>query len=108
MTTMEMDARDKFDPQAILDEMNEKRERREQQREEFRDRARGARYKISPEANSITILLFGIGFLIFVVGICTGLLTVPLGFVGWIGTWVVAVTMRSYFGRVVYGGRGDY
>jgi hypothetical protein len=101
---MEMDARDKFDPQDILDEIRENRERRVRRQ----NRNTGARYQISPEANSLTILLFGIGFLVFVVGVCTGLLTVPHGFVGWIATWVVAVAARSYFGKVVYSGRGDY
>ena len=104
MTTMEMGTRDKFDPQAILDEIREKRERREMRQ----NRISGARYQISPEANSFTILLFGIGFLVFVVGLCTGLLTVPHAFVGWIATWVVAVAMRSYFGRVIYSDHGDY
>ena len=98
MTTMEINARPEIDPEAILREMKAKRQRKN----------RVARYQICRETNSLTILMFGIGFLIFVVGLCTGLLTVPHGFVGWIATWVIAFALRSYCGTVVYEDRIDY
>ncbi len=98
MVTMEMNARPEIDPEAILREMKAKRQRKN----------RVARYQICREANSLTILMFGIGFLIFVIGLCTGLLTVPHGFVGWIATWVVAFALRSYCGTVSYEDRVDY
>jgi hypothetical protein len=97
MVTMEMNARPEIDPEAILRGIQEKRQRQ-----------RGvARYQIGRTENALTILLFGIGFLIFIIGICTGLLTVPHGFVGWIATWVVAFALRSYCGTVVYEDRVD-
>ncbi|UCC60167.1 MAG: hypothetical protein JSV02_10670 [Dehalococcoidia bacterium] len=98
MVTMEMNARPEIDPEAILREMKAKRQRKN----------RVARYQICREANALTILMFGIGFLIFVIGLCTGLLTVPHGFVGWIATWVVAFALRSYCGTVSYEDRVDY
>ena len=87
MVTMEMNARPEIDPEAILREIREKRQRKNTV----------ARYQISREANALTILMFGLGFLVFVIGVCTGLLTVPHAFVGWIATWVMAVPLRAYF-----------
>jgi len=98
MVTMQINARPEIDPEAILREMKAKRQRKNTV----------ARYQINREANALTILMFGIGFLIFVVGLCTGLLTVPHGFVAWIATWVVAFALRSYCGTVVYEDRVDY
>lgn len=98
MVTMQINARPEIDPEAILREMKAKRQRKNTV----------ARYQINREANALTILMFGIGFLIFVVGLCTGMLTVPHGFVGWIATWVVAFALRSYCGTVVYEDRVDY
>ncbi len=98
MVTMEMDARPEIDPEAILRGIQEKRQRQRSV----------ARYQIGRAENALTILLFGIGFLVFVIGICTGLLTVPHGFVGWIATWVVAFALRSYCGTMVYEDRIDF
>ena len=98
MTTMEMNATPEIDTEAILREILEKKQRKNTV----------ARYQINREANALTILMFGIGFLIFVVGLCTGLLTIPHGFVAWIATWVVAFALRSYCGTVVYEDRIDY
>jgi hypothetical protein len=98
MVTMEINARPEIDPEAILREMKAKRQRKN----------RVARCQIGREENALTILLFGIGFLIFVIGLCTGLLTIPHGFVGWIATWVVAFALRSYCATVVYEDRVDY
>lgn len=98
MVTMEMDARPEIDPEAILRGIQEKRQRRR----------RVARCQIGRAENALTILLFGIGFLIFVIGLCTGLLTVPHGFVGWIATWVVAFAFRSYCGTIVYEDKFDH
>lgn len=92
MVTMEMNARPEidFDPDAIFEEYKARQRR-------IKGAHNGAhRYQISREANAFTILLFGIGFLIFVVGLCTGLMTVPHAFVGWIATWVLAVALRAY------------
>ena len=62
-------------------------------------RNRLGRYCIAREANAFTVLLFGLGFLFFVVGACTDLYPVGLGFVGWVALWVFAITLRVYFGR---------
>ncbi len=98
MVTMELNARPEIDPEAILREIRAKRQRKHTV----------ARYQISREANALTILIFGLGFLVFVIGVCTGLLTVPHAFVGWIATWVLGFALRSYCGSVVYEDRVDY
>ena len=56
------------------------------------------RYEMWRVENALTILLFGIGFLIFVVGLTTELWTVANGFIGWVATWVIAITLRVYYG----------
>ena len=98
MVTMELTGRREIDPEAILREMREKRQRKNTV----------ARYQISREANALTILMFGLGFLVFVIGVCTGLLTVPHAFVGWIATWVLGFALRSYCGTMVYEDRIDF
>ena len=98
MVTAELDARTEIDPEAILKDIQEKRQRH----------GRVARCQIGRAENALTILLFGIGFLIFVIGVCTGLLSVPHGFVGWIATWVLAFALRSYCSTIVYEDRIDY
>ena len=104
MVTMEMNARPTidFDPDAIFEEYKAR------QRRLKRERNGAYRYQISREANAFTILLFGIGVLIFVVALCTGLMTIPHGFVGWIATWVLAVALRAYSVRSVYRDETDY
>ena len=94
---MEMNSTTDMDHETILREIHEKKQ----------SRNTVAHYQICREANALTILLFGIGFLIFVVGLCTDLLTVPHGFVGWIATWVVAFALRSYCSTVVHEDRVD-
>jgi hypothetical protein len=87
-----------FDPDAIFEEYKARQRRN-----------RGVyRHQISREANAFTILLFGIGFLIFVIGLCTGLMTVPHAFVGWIATWVLAVALRAFCVTSVYRDEVDY
>jgi hypothetical protein len=79
-----------FDPDEIFEEYKAKQRR-------IKRATNGVhRYRISREANAFTILLFGIGFLLFVIGLCTGLISIPHGFVGWIATWVLAVALRAY------------
>ncbi len=56
------------------------------------------RYERSRERNALLVLLFGLGVLIFVVGLATGLLTLALGFVGWVAIWVVAFALWAYWG----------
>jgi hypothetical protein len=105
MTTMEMNARRPaidFDPDAIFEEYKAR------QRRMKRAQSGAHRYRISREANAFTILLFGIGFLLFVIGLCTGLMTIPHGFVGWIATWVLAVALRAYSVTSVYSDETDY
>jgi len=66
------------------------------------------RYCIGRAANALTILLFGLGFLFFVVAACTDLYSLGLGFVGWVALWVIAGTLRVYFGRWDYSDTIDY
>ena len=61
--------------------------------------------RIKMSANGETRL---IRILVFVIGVCTGLLTVPHAFVGWIATWVLGFALRSYCGSVVFEDRVDY
>ena len=56
------------------------------------------RYERGREENALLVLLFGLGPLIFVVSLATGLLTFALGFVGWAATWVIAFTLWAYWG----------
>jgi len=88
---METSAGSRIDPEMIYKEIKSERMRRQ----------KVYRYRIGPLANAVTILLFGIGVLVFVIGLCTDLVTIPLGFVGWIATWVMAVPLRAYFVRSV-------
>jgi hypothetical protein len=71
-------------------------------------RRRLGRYFIGREANAFTILLFGLGFLFFVVAVCTDLYPVGLGIVGWVALWVLAVPLRVYFGRWDYSDTIDH
>lgn len=66
------------------------------------------RYGKWPVENALTILMFGLGFLIFVVGLTTELLTVALGFVGWVATWVIAIALRVFYGTRHYEDTSDY
>jgi uncharacterized membrane protein len=87
MVTMETSARSRIDPEMIYKEIKSERLRAK----------KVYRYRIGRLANAVTILLFGIGVLVFVIALCTDLVTIPLGFVGWIATWVMAVPLRAYF-----------
>jgi hypothetical protein len=66
------------------------------------------RYCIAREANAFTVLLFGLGFLFFIVPVCTHLYPVGHGIVGWVALWVLAITLRVYFGRWDYSDTIDY
>jgi hypothetical protein len=91
MVTMEANSMTEIDPNVVYREVTHKRRRINTV----------YRYQIGRLANAVTILLFGIGVLVFVIGLCTDLVTIPLGFVGWISTWVLAVPLRVYFVRSV-------
>ncbi len=91
MVTMATNARPQTDPEMVYREIKAERQRTK----------RVYRYRIGRLANAVTILLFGIGVLVFVIGLCTDLVTIPLGFVGWISTWVLAIPLRAYFVRSV-------
>ncbi len=67
--------------------------------EEVRNRRRTCRYCIDRGVNALTVLLFGLGVLSFFVGLCTDVLTVGQGVIGWIALWVLAYPIRVYFGR---------
>ena len=104
MTTMELNATREIDPETILEQMREKRARRARTARQLTER----HYEISREAGAFTVLMYGLGFLVFVVGLCTGLLSVPHAFVGAIAIWVLAVALRSYSGRMVHRDMTDY
>jgi len=91
MVTIEANSKAEIDPKIAYREIIDKRRRIKSI----------YRYKIGRLANAVTILLFGIGVLVFVISLCTDLVTIPLGFVGWISTWVLAVPLRVYFVRSV-------
>ena len=67
--------------------------------EEARRRRRTCRFCIDHGINALTALLFGLGVLSFFVGLCTDVLTVGQGVVGWVALWVLAYTTRVYYGR---------
>jgi hypothetical protein len=71
-------------------------------------RRRISRYFIGREANAFTVLLFGLGFLFFVIGVCTHLYPVGYGVVGWFAFWVLATALRVYFGRWAHSDTIDY
>ena len=98
MVTMEANAGSEIDPNVVYREITDKRRRIKTV----------YRYQIGRLANAVTILLFGIGVLVFVIGLCTDLVTIPFGFVGWISTWVLAVPLRVYFVRSVSHAVIDY
>lgn len=50
------------------------------------------------EKNALTIFLFGLGILLLVTGLCTGLYSPQIGVVGWIAAWVVAATLHALYG----------
>jgi uncharacterized RDD family membrane protein YckC len=66
---------------------------------EARSRRRTCRFCIDHGINALTVLLFGLGVLSFFVGLCTDVLTVGQGVVGWVALWVLAYTTRVYYGR---------
>ena len=65
-------------------------------------------YKMGREADALLVLLFGLGVLIFVIGLCTGLYAVAHGFVGWVASWVLGFALRAYFGTWMYRDTIDY
>jgi len=83
-----------FDPDAIYAEY-ESRERRKR---------RAYRYEISRQANIFTTVFFGVGLLIFVIGLTTGLLSIPHAFLGWVATWLLAFVARACCVTSVEGG----
>jgi prepilin signal peptidase PulO-like enzyme (type II secretory pathway) len=67
--------------------------------EEVTNRKQTCRYCIDRAINALTVLLFGLGVLAFFVGLCTDVFTVGQGVIGWVALWVVAYTIRVYYGR---------
>jgi prepilin signal peptidase PulO-like enzyme (type II secretory pathway) len=67
--------------------------------EEVKSRRQTCQYCIDRGINALTVLLFGLGVLSFFVGLCTDVLTVGQGVIGWVALWVVAYTIRVYYGR---------
>jgi hypothetical protein len=53
-------------------------------------------------ANALTVLLFGLGVLVLVIGLCTDLYSAGIGVVGWIALWVAGYTVRTYCGSREY------
>jgi len=87
-----------FDPEEIYNEYEARSMRAK----------RARKYRISREANALTTALFGIGILMFVISLTTGLLSVPHGFLAWIAAWVLVFALRSYLVTVVYDDTGDH
>lgn len=56
------------------------------------------RYERSRERNALLVLLFGSGLLIFVVGLATGLLSIPHSFLGAVAMWVIALALLVFWG----------
>ena len=48
------------------------------------------------ETNALVVFLLGLGVLVMVLGPCTGLYGIGLGFIGLVASWVVAITLRVY------------
>jgi uncharacterized oligopeptide transporter (OPT) family protein len=48
------------------------------------------------ETNALVVFLMGLGILAMVLGPCTGLYGIGLGFIGLVASWVVAITLRVY------------
>lgn len=46
--------------------------------------------------NTTTVFLLGLGILVLVLGPCTGLYSIGLGFVGLVASWVLGLTLRAY------------
>jgi len=46
---------------------------------------------------AFTILLFGLGILVAVVGLVTDAYSAAIGFVGLVALWVIAITLRVYW-----------
>ena len=59
-------------------------------------------YSIEREADTLTVVLFGLGVVIFFVGLCTGLLSAGQGLVGCAASWALAFAIRAYFGEWTY------
>jgi len=47
--------------------------------------------------DALTVLLFGLGVLVLVVGLCTDAYSPALGVVGLVALWVIAITLRVYW-----------
>jgi len=67
--------------------------------EEVTNRKRTCLYYIDRGINALTVLLFGLGVLAFIVSLCTDMLTVGQGVIAWVALWVVAYTIRVYYGH---------
>lgn len=76
--------------------------------EEVSSQRRTCQYCIDHGINALTVLLFGLGILSFFVGLCSDVLTVGQGIIGWIALWVLASTIRVYFGRWEHLDTADY
>ncbi len=50
------------------------------------------------EKNAMTVLFLGIGVIALAVGLCTDLYSAPLGLLGLVCSWVVALTLRAFYG----------
>jgi uncharacterized oligopeptide transporter (OPT) family protein len=48
------------------------------------------------ETNALVVFLMGLGILVMVLGPCTGLYGIALGFIGLVASWAVAITLRVY------------
>jgi hypothetical protein len=48
------------------------------------------------DSDALVIFILGMGILLFVMGPCTGLYSVGLGFVGWVASWVLGITLRVF------------
>mgnify|MGYP006267497189 FL=1 len=59
-------------------------------------------YRIEREADTLTVVLFGLGVVIFFIGLCTGLLGIGQGLVGCAASWALAFAIRAYFGEWEY------
>ena len=56
------------------------------------------------EKHAMTILFLGIGVIALAVGFCTDLYSAQMGLLGLVCSWVVALTLRAFYGL---GDRGE-
>jgi len=75
---------------------------------EGRRQKRICRYQMGREADAFAVLLFGLGVLILVIGLTTGLYGVGHGLIGLVASWVVAFVVRAYCGIWEYHDTVDY